>query len=336
MLDIKILTATQTMERTLGFTFYRLFLCFAVSFSFVLATLMGSGIAMMMGSAVDKMAVWGASGASIGFVVCGVIVYLARGIWLYKVKARHIALLVDAVAEKVLPQGWAQIEYGRQQVGKRFNLSRDLVGLDRQIRQVQIYLLRTCTKLGVQIPDIPNGFVAKSIYGVIAVPLTYTDEVILAQCFRGDSNTPWVEARNGVVYYAQNFGLIWRNALLLFVLTYAGLFCVYLLMLVPVEWVEGILPIPIGNWKYVFALVFAWPIKAAIFDPIVIAGLILLFFEKIDGTIPNSDWVNRLNNSSDEFKEIQRRAEAEQAPIRAGDAKKAPMESSDKESTNHT
>ena len=329
MLDIKILSATQTMERTLAFTLYRLFLCFAVSFAFVIATVMGSGIAMMMGSAVDKMAVWGASGASIGFVICGVIVYLARGVWLYRVKARHIALLVGAVEEKMLPQGWAQIEYGRQQVGQRFNLPRDLVGLDRQIRQILIYLLRTCTRLGGQIPNISTEYIARYVYGAISAPLTYTGEVILARCFSGDFKTPWTEARNAVVYYAQNFGLLWHNALLLFGLTYAGFFSVCWLMLVPLEWLEGIMPIPIGNWKYVFALVFAWPIKAAIFDPIVIAGLISFFFEKIDGTIPNSDWVDRLNNCSEEFANIQRKAEAEQARADTFDVKQAPMESSD-------
>lgn len=327
MLDIKILTATQTMEKTMGFTFYRLFLCFVVSFAFVLATLMGSGIGMMMGSAVDKMTDWGSLGASLGFATFGVIVFLARGSWLYRLRARHIALLVDAVAENMLPYGWAQIEYGRQQVTQRFPVTRDLVGLDQLIRQIQNYLLKTCTRFGRRIPTIPNVFAARLVLNLFAVPLRYTGEIVIAKCFSGDASNPWAEARDGVVYYAQNFGQIWRNALPMFVLIYAGWLCVYLLMLVPVGWVEGVMPIPFGYWRYLFALVFAWPIKAAIFDPIAVAGLILLFFEKIQNTVPNPDWIAQLTGSSNAFMQIQRRAETEQRQTGLNDTNQAPVDS---------
>ncbi len=313
-LDIKLLAATQTMERTLAFTFIRLVLYLALSLALLIATLMGLGFGLIGGGAVDSISPHDSSSGIVGFLVCGVAIYYMRGFWFYLVKARHVALLVDAVAEKMIPEGSAQIDYARQRVVKRFASSRGLFSLHQLIKRIRIYLMKTCTPMGSQLPVISIPLVARFVGAVVAAPLNFLDEVVIAYSFKDDSTKgPWFAASEGVVFFAQNFHLIWRNAWIMFVLMYAGLFGVYLLMLVPVGWVEEIVPVPIGNWRYVFALVFAWSVKAALFEPIVLAGLISLCFKNSEGVQPNPEWVERLHNSSAEYNQIQNKANVEAA-----------------------
>lgn len=301
------------MEKTLAFTFIRLVLYLALSLAFLIATLMGIGFGLIGGGAVDTLSSHDSSGGIVGFVLCGVAIYYTRSLWFYFVKVRHIALLVDAVAEKMIPEGSAQIDYARQRVAKRYASARELFSLHQLIKRIRIYLMSTCTPMGDQLLAIPTQLVTKFVGAVVAAPLTFLDEIVIAYSFKDDSKGPWSAAGDGVVFFAQNFRLMWRNAWIMFVIMYAGLFGVYLLMLVPVGWVEEIIPVPIGNWRYVFALVFAWSVKAALFEPIVLAGLIALFFENSKGKHPNPDWVERLRNSSTEYNEIENKANVEVA-----------------------
>jgi len=318
------------MERALAFTFIRLVFYLALSIALLIATFMGLGFGLIGGGAVDTISPHDSSGGIIGFVLCGVAIYSTRGLWFYFVKARHIALLVDVVAEKMIPEGSAQNDYARQRVTKRFASARELFSLHQMIKRIRIYLIKTCTSVGSQLPAIANPFAAKIVGAVVAAPLNFLDEIMIAYSFKDDSKGPWSAASEGVVFFAQNFRLMWRNAWILFFLMYAGLFGVYLLMLVPVAWVEEIIPVPIGNWRYVFALVFAWPVKAALFEPVALAGLILLLFQHSEGKQLNPDWVDRLHNSSAEYNEIQNNANVEIA----GDteaAAKSDVDASDQE-----
>ncbi len=295
----------------MAFTFIRLVLYLALSLALLIATLMGLGFGLIGGGAVDSISPHDSSGGIVGFVLCGFAIYYTRGLWFYLVKARHIALLVDAVAEKMIPEGSAQIDYARQRVAKRFASARELFSLHQLIKRIRIYLMKTCTPMGDQLPAIPNPLAAKFVGTVVAAPLTFLDEIVIAYSFKDDSKGPWSAASEGVVFLAQNFRLMWRNAWIMFVIMYTGLFGVYLLMLVPVAAVEELIPVPIGNWRYVFALVFAWSVKAALIEPIVLAGLIALLFKNSEGKVPNSDWVERLHNSSAEYNEIQSNASVE-------------------------
>jgi hypothetical protein len=134
------------------------------------------------------------------------------------------------------------------------------------------------------------------------------DEVILAHGIRTRAENPWDSAREALVLYGQNGGTMLRNAAWLTLFTYGLSILVFLVMLAPAALVVYLIP---GAWSaggLVFALVFAWAVKAALIEPFAIACLLQAFFTITDGQTPNPDWEARLDGASRKFARIKDRA----------------------------
>lgn len=87
-------------------------------------------------------------------------------------------------------------------------------------------------------------------------------------------------------------------------------FVVFLVMLAPAAALMYFMPSGWSAASVIFALLFAWAIKAAFIEPFAIACLLQAYFHAIEGQTPNPEWEARLEQTSDKFKQLKGKAAA--------------------------
>ncbi len=324
MFEFKLLQATQIVEKTMAYTIYRLSLYLALSLGFVFATILGTGTQLMVGSFSRTPDSVGAVGGIVGFMLFGIVLYLFRGHWLYAVKAPHIVLLNDSMDESIVQQGWGQVRNAKQRVRNQYPNAAVMHRLNESIKDVLTDLFDSQTNIGKALPDFGDLPFSKLLNRVCSLPVTYTSEVIFASCFKKSSDLGASTVASSLLLYAQNFSALWRSAWVLFILNNVGWLCIFLLVQTPIAWLAEFLPVTLGGWETIFSLVLAWPIKAALFEPIGICAMMALFNQLTHNQTVDSAWEEKLAGLSDSFQTIQKKAisEQEQQIIKEGDQEK--------------
>ena len=302
--------AWRLMMQTLPFIVLRCLVYFGITLAYILATGVGSGIGWGVGGFGDTdfraaATVWG---GAIGLGVAGAVMYFLREYILYIVKAGHIAVMVRLLDGQSMPEGQSQIEYAKNVVGQRFGEASVLFGLDQLIKGV----VKAITGLvqGVAsllpIPGLQNLMSVVRAFLRLAVGLI--DEVILAHAIRTESENPWLSARTALVLYGQNGSIMLKNAAWLTLIVYGLSILVFLFFLAPAAALVYMLP---GAWSaggMVFALLFAWAVKAALIEPFAIACLLQAWFKAIEGQTPDPQWEARLDSVSTQFQRLRDKA----------------------------
>ncbi|NMA98230.1 MAG: hypothetical protein GX970_08995 [Phyllobacteriaceae bacterium] len=321
MWDFSIGRAMGLMMQTLPFVVLRIGVYFGITLAYILVTGAGAGIGFGVGALGDAGFQAGSTfwGGLIGFGIVGVVVYWAREYILYIVKAGHIAVLVELIDGKPMPEGRSQVEHGRAVVTERFAQASVLFAVDQLIKGV----LRAVTGLvrGIlTILPIPG---ARQLTGILhaflQVAVGFIDEVILAYAIRTGSTNPWGSAKDALVLYGQNYKVMLKNAAWLAIIVNLLSFVVFLVMLAPAALVVYLMP---GAWAaggFVFALLFAWAVKAALLEPFAITCLMQVYFKTIEGQEPDPEWEARLEQMSSKFRKLKERAVGGQ-PQTDGDA----------------
>lgn len=310
MWDFSISTALGLMRRTAPFVLFRVIVYFAITTALVLATGTGGGIGWGVGAFGDEDFRAGSTfwGAAIGFGATAGVVFFLRDYILYIVKAGHIAVMVELLQGGQIPQGRGQIDYARGVVTERFGQASALFALDQLIKGVVgavTGLMQGLLSI-LPIPGLQNIMGLLRAYLRLAVGLV--DEVILAHAIRTRAANPWSNAQEALVLYAQNARPMLVNAAWLTAIVYGLSFVVFLLMLAPAAAVVYLMP---GAWSaggMVFALIFAWAVKAALIEPFAIACLLQVYFKVTEGQTPNPEWQAKLAQASDKFKKLGDRA----------------------------
>ncbi|MCI2394475.1 hypothetical protein [Aliiroseovarius sediminis] len=310
MWDFSIGGALGMMGRTLPFIVLRMVVYFGITLGYILVTGVGAGVGWGIGGFGDEgfrasTTMWGGFA---GFGIFGAIMYWAREYILYIVKAGHIAVLVELIDGKTMPQGRSQISHATAVVKERFPQASVLFLLDRLI----IGVIRAITGLvrGIfTILPIPGVQQLSSILSAfLRVAVGFIDEVILAHVIRTGSDNTWMSAKEALVLYGQNYKPILKNAAWLALIVYALSFVVFLVMLAPAALVVYLMP---GAWAaggVLFALLFAWSVKAALLEPFAIACMMQVFFKVTDGQQPNPEWDAKLEQMSGKFRKLKERA----------------------------
>lgn len=310
MWDFSIGKTLKLMMQTLPFLGLRLLVYFGVALGYVLVTGMGAGAGYGLGALGEPgmqpmAAVWG---GIIGFGVFGIFMYWAREYLLYLVKAGHIAVLVVLLDGKALPEGTSQISYGSGIVKTRFAQTSILFAIDQLIKGV-VKALTGLMRGMLSIVSLPGAQQLSSIlHAFLRVAVGFVDEVILAQTIRTESTNPWGTARDSLILYGQNYKVMMKNAAWLAVMVYTFSFLVFLIMLAPATLVVYMMP---GAWSagtFVFALLFAWSIKAALLEPFAITCLMDVYFKTIEGQQPDQEWEARMEQMSSKFRKLKERA----------------------------
>ncbi len=310
MWDFSIPRTLGLMGQTLPFIVLRILVYFGIAVAFLVTTGVGAGVGWGIGAfgGPDLRAGAIAWGGIIGFCVTAGTLFVLREYVLYMVKAGHIAVLVELIDGRGVPQGQGQINYATEIVRRYFVETNVLFGVDLLIRGVLgaiLGLLQGITSL-LPIPGLQN--IVGLIRAFLRVAVGLMDEVILGYLFRRQTTNPWQDAQTGIVLYAQNYRVMLKNAAWLTVIMYVLAFVVFLLMLAPAAALVWFIPNAWGAGGFVFALIFAWAVKAALIEPFAIAALMEVYFRVIEGQSPDPAWDERIGQVSRKFRELKDKA----------------------------
>lgn len=314
MWDFSISRSIGLMARTLPFILFRLAVYLGVALGYVLVAGTGAGIGYGIGSFGDADARAGAAlmGGGIGFALFGAVVYGLREYLLYLVKAGHIAVMVEILAGRPMPEGRSQIGHAQAAVRARFAQASTLFAVDQIVRAV----LRAITGLARGILSILPGLdrLTGVVQAFVNVAVGLIDEVIIAHAFATRATNPWAAAREALVLYAQNNRNMLKNAAWIAAITYGALAIVFLILLGPALLIAQSLPGQVEAVGVVFALVFAWALKAALFEPFAVACLLQAYFRATAGQPLDPAWESRLDSLSGKFRALRDRAATAFAP----------------------
>ena len=312
MWDFSIGRAIGLRVGSAPFVLFRVIVYFAISAAFVVVTGTGAGVGYGVGMFGDDdfQASSTAWGAFAGFGLTASVIFFLRDYILYIVKAGHIAVMVELLEGREIPGGQGQIDYARGIVTERFGQASALFALDQLIKGV-VGAITGLIQGILTIFPIPG---LERIMGVVRAYLRLAvglvDEVILAHAIKTKSDNPWASAREALVLYAQNAKPMLMNAAWLTLIVWGLSFVVFLVMLAPAAAVVYLIP---GSWSaggFVFAIIFAWAVKAALIEPFAIACLLQVYFKVTEGQVANPEWEAKLTSASDKFKALGEKAMA--------------------------
>ncbi|MBL9061695.1 hypothetical protein [Tabrizicola sp.] len=310
MWDFSIAKALGLLIRTAPFLIFRALVYFGIAVAMVVVTGAGAGTGYGIGLFGDEefrstSTMWGGI-AGFGLTV-GVIFFL-RDYLLYMVKAGQIAVMVEYLDGKPLPYGQGQIAYARRVVTERFGQASALFALDRLVRGV-IAVITGLVEGVMTILPIPGiNQIMGAVRAYLRISVGLVDEVILAHAIRTRSENAWEAAHDGLVLYAQNGRAMLVNAAWLTLISWVLAVVVFLVMLAPAAGLVWLLPGEASGGTFVFALIFAWAVKAAVIEPFALACMLQVFFNVTEGQEPQPEWRGRLTQISDKFRQLGERA----------------------------
>lgn len=310
MWDFNIGSAFGMMGRTLPFIILRMAVYFGIAIGYVLVTGTGAGIGYGVGivGGPDFQAnstIWG---GIIGFGIFGAVMYWAREYILYIVKAGHIAVLLELMDGKKLPQGRSQLTHATTVVKQRFGQASVLFAIDQLIKGVVKAISGLVRGILTVLPIPGAQQLAGILKAFLSVAVGFVDEVILAYAIRTQSDNAWMSAKEALVLYGQNYKVMLKNAAWLAFIVYGLGFLVFLLMLAPAALIVYLMP---GAWTaggFIFALLFAWSVKAALLEPFAITCMMQVYFKTIEGQRPDPEWEAKLEQLSKKFRKLKERA----------------------------
>jgi hypothetical protein len=327
MWDFSISRALGLMLQTAPFIVFRLIVYFGIAVAYVVVTGIGAGIGWGVGAFgnPDFHAATTFWGGAIGFVVTAGAIYFAREYILYLVKAGHLAVMVELLEGGRVPEGRSQIDHAVAMVRERFVETNVLFAVQQGVRGVLAAITGIIQGIATILP-IPglDQFVGL-IKAFLRIAVGMIDQVVLAYAFRTRATNPWASAQTAVVLYAQNYKVMLKNAAWLTIITYGLAFVVFLVMLAPAGAVVWLIP---GGWSaggFIFAIVFAWAVKAALIEPFAIACMMEVYFRIIEGQQPDPEWDARISAVSRKFAEMKDKAIAWMTGSRAATAGAAPL-----------
>ena len=308
-MDFKLGQVIGLMAKTMPFLVFRFLIYFAITLTYILITGVGAGIGWGVGRiATEDPAGFSMWGGIIGFGLVSAIAYFLREYLLYMVKAGHIAVLVELMEGKELPQGRGQIDHAQKIVRERFAESSVLFGIDQLIKAVLKAFNRVFFSIANFIPIPGLQAIAGFLNTIVTLSLTYLDEVILAYNIKTNSDNPWASSKTALVLYAQNYKAFLKNAFFLAFVIWGLTFLVFLIILGPVLAIVSFIPAVAGPLTLIIALVMAWGIKQAVIEPIAMTALMQVFFKVTEGQQANPEWEGKLDGVSKKFGEIKTKA----------------------------
>jgi hypothetical protein len=247
-------------------------------------------------------------GGIAGFGLTAGVIFFLRDYLLYMVKAGQIAVMVEYLDGRPLPYGQGQIAYARGVVTERFGQASALFALDRLVRGV-IAVITGLVEGVMTILPIPGiNQIMGAVRAYLRISVGLVDEVILAHAIRTRSENAWEAAHDGLVLYAQNGRAMLVNAAWLTLISWLLAAVVFVVMLAPAAGLVWMLPGEASGGTFVFALIFAWAIKAAVIEPFALACMLQVFFNVTEGQEPQPEWRGRLTQISDKFRQLGERA----------------------------
>lgn len=242
-----------------------------------------------------------------GFFWSGVLRYLMR-----LVGAGHTAVLTELITKGAVGNGSeGMFAYGIGVVRKEFVQINLLYVMRGLVRGVIAAFHRTLDFLADLLPIPGLDGVARLIDIVLRAATSYLDEVILSYALaRGDN--PWICAREGLVYYAQNAKPILITAVRIAILERVLTVVMWLVLLAPAGLVTVMLPASAresgGLVTIIIAVLLAGSVRAAFVKPLFLIIVMVRYHALIENQPIQAEWDQRLAELSGKFREFGERA----------------------------
>lgn len=254
----------------------------------------------------------GSSGGAILFLI-GVgapagLFFWFRNYVLYLLKAGHVAILTRLIVDGSLPPGVNQIEYGKEIVKAKFAQTNLLFVLDSIITGVVNAFNRTLDWLAGLLPIPGLDSAMQVVNKIVHNATTYIDETIFSYNLARNDENVWRSAADGLVYYGMNVKAVLKTAVWSLVFEYAFTFAAFIVCLLPMALVAKVLPDAVAGFAWIFAVVLAFNIRAAVVHPIMLTMVALTFHVHAHGQAIDPQIAAVLEGASDKFRELLERA----------------------------
>jgi len=304
MWDFNLVAIFGLMKRTFPFLIFRFTVYTVITLIAVAITGGGAGLGWMGGFVMGEPETGTFYGGLAGAGGAYAFLYFIREYILYQVKAGHIALLVKFMDGEPVPDGKGMVQYAKDQVKEHFVESNVLFVLDQLIKGVLKVIRGFFKSIGNLLP-IPgfSQFMAV-INAIIAMSLTYVDEIILAYHMKKGEANAFTNSGKALVLYAQNYRSMLKNAFWLTILVWVFLIVVFAIVFGTVAGLVAAFPSLGGFWTFAVASVLTWGIKSAVIDPIAMTALMEVYFKAIEGQVPDPEWDQRLDKLSGQYRTL--------------------------------
>jgi hypothetical protein len=221
----------------------------------------------------------------------------------------HVAVLTELITRGQVGNGSeSMLSYGKRIVIQRYGEVNILFGLNMLVRGILNTFHRTLDWIDQMIP-IPGLESLSSLAMIILRAATrYLDKVILSYNLACGDRNPWVGAREGLVYYAQNAKPILMTAIWIVILERILTVVLCLLLLAPAGLITVMLPSGVresgGLVTVLIAVLLAATLRAAFLKPLFLIMMMVRFHALVENQPINQEWDARLAAVSDKFSSL--------------------------------
>ena len=298
MWDFSILLSMKLLLRTIPFLILKAVVLLIFTVVLTLAPLWGFTAPkyLMDTQILPKSSPGLAVGAFVGLLIA---IWIIRGLrsWsVYLVKAAHIAVLVELVQGRPLPDGRGQISYGQSVVKERFGEASALFLLDEVVRAVLRSIDRITLGFLAFLPRKNSAQIATVLRTFLYFAFGYLDEIVLAHAINNRSDDPWSSARDALVLYGQNWSTILKNALWLTMFTLAPVGLIFSFMVWPAWSDYQAAPAPETLRAVVIGVLIMAAIGSVLVGPFALVCLIQIWFRAISEDRPSPAWSAEISN----------------------------------------
>ncbi len=285
---LQLLTATRILEHTMPVTSRRLLIYGAVTIALLFAVLAGAGTFFGLASLSDDPGFWGQIGAVFGLVAAIYGLRVAEPHLFYHVEALQWAAAAHRIEEDSLPAGKEQVDFLRNRVRALFTDAKEAFSLRSRLQEAIV-------DLALQLPpsDRFGALPRRLAQGLLRILTGFVADAVMAVILQRQERGAW---RPALAALCRNHPIVFRHILLAKTFSYLLLLVSFWLLLKPVGWVDEALPTDLGAWKYVFAAILTYWIKAAFLDPIITVALTLTLLalarEADEGVL--AEWLPRV------------------------------------------
>ncbi len=303
--DDGLMTAVGLFLRTTPIILVRLGVLVGFTLASIVWFLLSAGAGALIGRiTTGQVGMW-AFLIGVG-LPAGVFAWLRRYV-LYALKLAHVAVLTRLITHGELEPGTDQLQYGKAAVTARFGELNLLFVMDALVHGVVGSFLRTVDWFAGFIPIPGLSGIMRFADAVLRNATTYIDETIFSyNLARGDENQ-WRSAKDGLVYYAQNWKPVLKTAAWAVVLEYALSAASFFALLAPCLALGSVFP-RLGGWAILVGVILAMNLRSAVFRPLLLTMVAVTFHKAAEGQAIDSQLEGTLGSVSDKFRELGDRA----------------------------
>jgi hypothetical protein len=311
-------TAVGLLMKTLPYALARFGVLFAVSIVTIIWYLVAFGGWFFLGKSIHP-------GVGFGWfiVCCAVFGYFWRLVvryFLYLLKCGHIVVLTELITKgRIDDGGKGMFAYGKERVLSRFGQVNILFAVDALVKGVVRTFNRTLDFVANLLPLPGLASIVSFVNAVIYAATTYIDESIFSYGLAREEANPWANAKDGLIYYAQNSKEILKTGVFIVILDKVLTGLIWIVMLAPAFVFAALLPHSLAGGGFLFAFVLAAllaaNVRSAFLQPLFLVMVMIKFHVQVQNQPINREWDARLTGISDKFRELSGKiAGYEQAP----------------------